>query len=263
MAAGEVTGATAREVLTLRGQYYNTPLWLDHEVPFDTAYCLTRIGKQPDDYDGPDRYCQRRAKKIEDYDGHPHDEAAYAPSCPFHGGTNNAENNLDNLENPYTAGIKHGVWAEDEHLQMDFNDAEQALYDSIMETWPEVYEWPPEEQDPARYQILDFVATNIVRSNRCEDYLDDDGEVHLEPVFDDQGVEVGEKEVENPLAREYRLLVSEIMNMLRELGLTPKERQKMDTLESEENANDAVAEIAGDALADSDEDYDPDQFDDA
>lgn len=260
MAAGELTGATPDEVKSLQGEYYNTPLYEDHGIPFEVAYCLTAIGKQPDEYDGPQRFCQRRASKRDDYDGHPHDEAAYAPSCPFHGGTNDAENHNDNLIHPALAAIKHGVYAKDEHLMMDFDDDEQTLYDSIVEDWPKIYDWPSEDEDPARYRLLRIAARNIVREERASDYIDDEGEVYWRAEHDEAGVEIDRNPEENPLSREYRLLWSEITNQLAELGLTPKAQQQMDKVESETNANDAIAEIAGDAIADSDQEYDPAQF---
>jgi len=258
MASGEVTGADESEVAEMEKEYFDTPLFQNHEVPFEVAYCLKKIGKQPDDYDGPVRYCKRRAKKKEDYDGHRFDKAAYGYFCPFHGGVGET-GDASRLNNPLTAAIKHGAHADDEHLKMDFNDEEQDLYDSIMEDWPEIYDWPDRSEDPARYRILRRVAVNEVRAMREEEYIDNH-EVHNEPVFDEQGVEVGHKEVENPLSREYRLLMSEVTNQMRELGLTPKERQKMDTLESQADKDDALTRVAGDAL-DSDEEYDPDQFD--
>jgi len=260
MAQSEVTGATPHELAEMRVEHRSSPLYENHGVPFEVAYCLTEIGKQPDEYDGPTRHCQRRASKRDDYDGHRFDEAAYAPSCPFHGGDFSDNISDEDRPDPLTVAIQHGVYAEDEHLRMDFNDAEQTLYDSIVETWPEVYGWPSEDEDPARYLMLRKVATNVVRSERAEDYLDEEGEVHFAEVFDEDGVVVGEEPEENALSREYRLLVDEIISMLKELGLTPKERQKMDTMEAEERQHDVVADVAQQALADGDKDYDPTEF---
>jgi hypothetical protein len=259
MAAEEITGASPDELETLEGQYYNTPQYLDDGIPFELAYCLNPIAKQPDHYDGPQRFCKRRGANIDGESG----KAGKAVCCHSHGGnvTAQGKRQAHRLENPATAAITHGAYAEDDHLVMDFDDDEQTLYDSIMEDWPDIYSWPPRSEDPARYRMLRRVAVNEVRSIRTEDYIDEDGEVHNEPVFDDQGVQVGEKEVENPLAREYRLLMSEITNQLRELGLTPKQQQKMDTLESEESANEAVTQIASDAL-DVEREYDPSEFTD-
>jgi len=156
MAAGEVTGADQDELLELEAQFLNSPTHQEHGIPFDVAYCLNKIGKQPDDYDGPTRYCKKRVgKTIDDGDGE-YDEASYNTFCRFHGG--NAEEagheHKDNLENPRTVTITHGAWAEDEHLMMDFNDEEQELFDSIMEEWPKIYDWPSHDEDPARYRML-------------------------------------------------------------------------------------------------------------
>jgi len=260
MAAGEVTGGTAQDIAELRFEFQQTPLHEDHGVSFEAAFCVVPIGKQPDEYDGPQRYCQRRVGKLEGRKDEYTDDA-YKHNCRYHGGKCGCDRNTDNLE-PYTAGITHGIYADDEHLRMDFNDAEQNLYDSIVEVWPEVYDWPAEDEDPARYLILRKVATNVVRSNRAEDYLDEEGEVHFQEIFSEDGVVVGEEPQENPLAGEYRLLVDEILSLLKELGLTPKERAKMDKVEAEAGAAETVADLAGNALDSDDGEYDPEQFTD-
>jgi hypothetical protein len=244
----------------MRVNHASSPLFENHAIPFEIAFCLTEIGKQPEDYGGPTRYCQKRVGK---FDGRTNDyeESAYKNSCRFHGGNNINSGTGTNLDEPRTAAITHGLFTEDEHLRMDFTDAEQALYDGIVEQWPDIYEWPGEGEDPARYLILRKVATNVVRSERAEDYIDDEGEVRITDVFNEEGVVIdpGGEHEENPLAREYRLLVSEILDMLRELGLTPKARQQMDTMEAEKSRNDALSDIANEAL-DGDHDYDPDSF---
>lgn len=260
MAAGEITGAGPHELAEMRVRHRSTRLAERHGISFETAYCLTRIGKQPDEYDGPERYCRQRASKLDSWDGEEYAEGAYAPSCRFHGSNNGGDSNEENLEDPRVMHITHGLYAEDEHLRMDFTDAEQALYDSIVESWPDIYDWPSEEDDPARYLILRKVATNAVRSVRAEDYIDSEGEVHFRDIFDEQGVVIGEEADENPLSREYRLLLNQIIDMLGELGLTPKARQQMDTLEANADKNDALADIANEAL-EGDHEYDPGQFD--
>ena len=259
MAYGEVTGASEEELHRMRREHLDSPLYKNHNIPFDIAYCITAIGKQPEQYEGPQRYCKKRAAKKEDdeYEGSGTDKVAYCNSCNYHG--RDQGNYEKHFGKSQTSAIKHGAYTEDEHLKMDFDDHEQDLYDSIMEEWPEIYNWPSEDEDPARYRILRRVAVNEVRSTREEDYLDGH-EVHEEPIYDDQGVQVGTKEVENPLSREYRLLMSEITNQMKELGLTPREQQKMDTMSSKADKDDALSEIASEAL-DGDEEYDPNQFD--
>lgn len=261
MASGEITGGTQEQIKSLEGKHYNSRFYEKHSIPFEVAYCLTEIGKQPDDYDGPQRYCRRQVTKRDNYEGDEYDEEAYSVACPFHGGDLKTvgENQAHNLENPCTAAIRHGAYAEDEHLKMDFDEHEQRLYDEIMEDWPEIYDWPPRSEDPARYRILRRVAVNEVRAIREEDYLDGMEVVEIEDR-DDQGIVMGTHDEENPLSREYRLLMSEVTDQMKELGLTPKERQKMDTLESKADKDDKLTEIAGDALS-GDGDYDPNQFD--
>lgn len=265
MASQEITGASPSELETLEGKYYNTPQYENHDIPFETAYCLNPIAKQPDHYDGPQRFCKRRAAKKdpEDYEGSDTDKAAFAVCCHSHGGDmeKHGHENKENLDNPLTAAIKHGAHAEDDHLIMDFTDDEQELYDSIMEDWPEIYNWPPRSEDPARYRILRRVAVNEVRAHREEDYLDGDEIIEVEDR-DEQGVVMGTHDEENPLAREYRLLMDSVTNQMKELGLTPKERQKMDTLSSQADKDDAISDIASDALHGDDQDYDPTQFED-
>jgi hypothetical protein len=262
MAKREITGADKEELREIEGEYYNSPLYVDEGVPFEVAYCLNPIARQPDHYDGGQRFCKRRAAKKDedDYEGGPRDEAAFAVCCHSHGGhvTKQGHKYKHKLDNPLTAAITHGAYTDDDHLRMDFTESEQELYDSIMEDWPEIYGWPPRSEDPARYRILRRVAVNEVRAMREEDYLDNH-EVHVREIQTENGVQT--EEVENPLSREYRLLMSEVTDQMKELGLTPKEQQKMDTMSSEQDKNDAISDIAGDALQQGGE-YDPDQFED-
>jgi hypothetical protein len=249
------------EVANMRVKYRSTPLYEENGIPFEVAYCLTRIGKQPDDYDGPTRYCKKRAAKDDNWDGERYAEGAFCPSCRFHGGRNHRDGTEQHLEDPRTVTLTHGLYAEDESLRMDFTDAEQALYDSIVEEWPDIYNWVSEDEDPARYLMLRKVASNTVRTLRAEDYIDSEGEVRITDVFNEEGMVIdpdGDHQ-ENPLAREYRLLWSEITDQLAELGLTPKARQQMDTMEASESKNEALADIANEAL-EGDHEYDPSGF---
>jgi hypothetical protein len=253
MSCDEITGGDAAEIEQLREDYQGTPLQEKHGLEFETAYCLKKIRFQPRDYDGPERYCRRRVGKT----GDGYEPEDYKRFCRFHGGDIPTEQ----LPRDGSGNLKHGLYAQDDTLRMNFTDEEQALYDGIVDGWPQVYDWPSESEDPARYAILRKVATNFVRSNRAEDYLDDEGEVRISDKYNEEGhvVEPDGVHEENPIAGEYRLLMSQIMDMMAELGLTPKARQRMDSMESEESKNNAIADIASDAL-DGDRDYDPDEF---
>lgn len=257
MPFGSPTGATAEELEQMKEEHKESPLFQEHGVPFDVAYCLTKIGKQPEGYDGPVRFCKQYAARKDEYNDHEYNPDVYHRSCRYHGKSGCD----DNLEPHPLAPITHGLRAEDENLRMDFTDEEQALYDGIVEHWPQAYDWPEESDDPARYLMLRKVATNVVRSVRAEDYLDDEGEVQMRAVYDEDGVEVGEEPEENTISREYRLLVNEITNQLKELGLTPKERARMDKNEAEAGAADTLGNLAEDAIDKDDAEYDPEQFD--
>jgi len=75
MASQEITGAGPEELEQIEGEYYNSPMYLDHGIPFEVAYCLNKIARQPDHYDGPQRYCKRRVKKKDEdeYEGGPNE----------------------------------------------------------------------------------------------------------------------------------------------------------------------------------------------
>lgn len=255
----ELTGYTPAQLAEAKEDFDEEARGLSFEV----YYCLAKIPNQPSDYDGPTRYCMeaaRRKRGFQTDDPHP---SWVENACKHHGGAKGMKDgDASRLPDGEIAGIKHGLYAEDEHLRMDFNDAEQQLYDSIMEEWPDIYDWPTEDEDPARYLILRKVATNVVRSNRAEDYLDDEGEVHFRDAIAEDGTVVEEDKIpeENTLSREYRLLLNQMMDMMRELGITPKARQQMDTMEAEQSKDEAVADIASDALDSDDGDYDPDEF---
>jgi hypothetical protein len=270
MALGEVTGGTVEELESLREDHRSNPLFREDNIPFETAFCLTKIGKQPDDYEGETRFCQHRASKLKrdewdehypDQPFHPKDERAYCLSCNFHG--RNITGDVTGMEKiRLYAGIKHGLYAEDEHLKMDFDNAEQILYDGIMEQWPEAYDWPPREEDPARYEMLDMVASNVVRRRRAEDYIDDEGEVRIMDRVSAEGIIIEEdgEHQENPIAGEDRRLIHEITNLLKELGLTPKERAKQGTREKGAEALESLTDVVNQAVVGSDGDYDPDEF---
>lgn len=265
MAQEEVTGATERGLKAMRRDFLETPVQ-EAGVNFETAYCLTAIGKQPDDYDGPQRYCRRRACRYDEgefrseYGEAPageHDARAYHPSCPFHGRSNDADTTgLEDVRQ--TANLKHGMYASDERLREDFDEADENLYEEILE-WAEVYNFPTREEDPARWKLLEKLAINEVRSIRGYLYLYEEGEVQLKDVYDDQGVVVGREPDENALSKEYRLLQTTLIDIMRELGITPKERSNMQTQETEANAAERFADVAEQALS-VDKDYDPDDF---
>lgn len=272
MAAGELTGADPQELAEMEFHHQSAPLWQAHRIPFETAYCLAKIGRQPEEYDGPQRHCKRRAAKLsEDEWAERHDDEyngqetrAYHPRCQFHGRSCNGQNS-ENLVEPGFANLKHGMYAEDWRLKADFSDADELMFDYIM-SWAEIYGWPERAEDPARYDILEQLAYDRVRTLRAEEYFEEvaaehDGQSEIEyrAEYDAQGVQVGEYPVPNALSEDLRLLRKEIVDLMTELGLTPKSRGKMDMMESETSSSELVAELAAQALS-GEQDYDPGQF---
>lgn len=250
MAQAEVTGSTVQELAELKHEYEQSPKFEREGTPFETSWCLTRIGKQPEEYQGPTRYCSNRVARLDD-GGHAH-------SCRFHGANQNADGNNDNLE--LLAAIKHGMYATDEHLQEVFTEADQKLYDFVL-SWAETYGWPSKEEDPVRYDLLEQAAVARVRVARSEKYILDEGEMKREEIYDEAG---NLREVDNPhaLSEDIRLKRKLLIDIMKELGLTPKEQAKMGAEEKSASSAELLAEVAAEAVLggkdDESESFDPD-----
>lgn len=246
MAAGEVTGKTESGLETLQGQYYNTPKYDEEGTDFDTAYCLANIGKQPEEYDGPQRYCVNRAARLED--------GSHSHSCNFHGSMLDTDCGNDNLTP--LGSIKHGMHATNEHLEEVFSEKDQQLYDWVM-SWAGTYGWPSRDEDPSRYDDLESIAVNRVRIARSNKFILDEGEMKREEIYDENG---NLREVDNAhaLSEDVRLKRKLITDLKKELGLTPKAKSKMSTDEKTANAAEELAEVAGEVvLSGSDNGFDP------
>lgn len=247
MAQEEITGATEDGLQDLRQEYEESPKFKKTSVPFTTAYCLTAIGKQPEEYDGPQRYCTKRVKRLDD-GGHAH-------SCRFHGGNQNADGNNDNLTP--LGSIKHGMYATAEHLEEVFSEKDQKLYDWVM-SWADAYGWPDRDEDPSRYDDLESVAINRVKIARSNKYILDEGEMDRQEVYDENG-NLRVITDSHGLSEDVRLKRKLITDLKKELGITPKEQSRMNTEESKASAAEQVAELATEAVFGNDEQaYDPD-----
>ena len=278
MAAGEITGATREEVQELRAEHEGANLYVNHDIPFRTAFCLRVIGKQPDEYDGPQRYCKQRASKLTDeewaekyddeYDNR--DERSYCPFCRFHfrDTTTSPDGNPEYLLEAGMAPLKHGMYAENFRLAADFSEEDALMFDYIM-GWADIYGWPDREDDPARYDLLEQFAYDRVRSLRSEEYFEEvaeenDGQSQIEyrQEYDNQGMVIGEYPVPNALSEDLRLLRKDLRDQMKEMGLTPKARGEMDAMESQASAHEAIGELAQKAVS-GDHEYDPSQFDES
>lgn len=249
MAQSEVTGADESGLWELQHEYENSNKYERTGVSFETSYCLTEIGKQPDEYDGYPRYCTKRVKRL--------DDGGHAPSCRFHGGRNGSAKSLENLTP--LGSIKHGMYATDEHLEEVFSEQDQELYDWVM-SWADAYGWPSKEEDPSRYDDLEAVAINRVRIARSHKYILDEGERKKEEIYDEAG---NLREIENAhsLSEDTRLKRKLVTDLKKELGITPKEQARQSSDEKSSNAAEQIAKVATEAVfggEDDEQEYDPD-----
>jgi hypothetical protein len=246
MAFGEITGRTVDGIDDLREEYRQSRKFKSTDIPFDVAYCLNKIGKQPDDYEGPQRFCANRVSRP--------DDGSHAPNCNFHGGKGNAGGTPENLET--LAATKHGMYSSIEHLKEVFTEQDQKLYDFVM-SWADAYDWPSREEDPSRYDDLETIAVNRVRVARSNKYLLEEGELKRQEVYDENG-NLLEQDNQHALSEDLRLKRKLILDIKKELGLTPKERSRMDTNEKSAGAAEQIAEVASQAVLDNSGEYDPD-----
>ena len=261
MSSKELTGRLPENLNEEATEFYNTSKYADRGFSFSDIYCLAEIRRQPDDYDGPQRYCFRYCKqKVDD----PHEKDEIAPRCKYHGGVN--QNNNPNKEENLTPGcggkknLKHGMYATDEFLKEHFTEHDQKLYDKIM-SWGNAYGIDPEE-DPAEHDMLHQLAVERVRAARSADYLLEESELDDTPVFDSQGNLVEREDTTNALSEEHQRQRKLILKIMKEMGLTPKERAKMDKNESEANASDVLVEVASEAISSENGSYDPEEYED-
>lgn len=241
----EVAGRTKAQLQDLRDDY-------DGDEPFDERYCLAKIPNQPEDYDGPVRFCINR----ETY--------GKSERCKFHGGKTDPTPRPENLDK--LAAMKHGMTATREHLVEDFDEKDQALYDWIVDSFPEAYGIDVEEDPQATYD-LHRLAAEIVRAERGRGYLIQEGEVSEVEVRDDDGRlvidengEVVTKKSQHYLADMLKDQDNKITKLERELGISRKERLKRD---GNEDAVEVIAqgfsELGRGLLDREDTDYDPDE----
>ena len=249
MASGELTGWTYPRVLERKEEFQEQPM--SDEYDFEETFCLTEIGKQPDEYDGPQRFCGNYTLTDDSKEGR-------SPTCEFHGGwrTNISKEEVQ-FEEGNIIGIKHGMYAEEANLKKDFSEADEKLFDLIM-GWAEDYGF---EEDSPEYIILEDLALSKVREMRSEVYLNENGEIITRESFDPVTGERVEEEDTHPLKNDLRLQKKTILDMMKELGLTPKAKAQMDSAETGANALEDIANIADSALDDDDEEYDPERFD--
>jgi hypothetical protein len=253
MASGEITGHTRAELAEMQED------WLERhpDVPFDEQYCLAEIGKQPEDYDGPTRYCC-------------YQETYETPTgkwrCPFHGGDREYNGrSAEELAETKLAPMKHGMHATREHLVDDFDEKDEALYDWITESYTEAYDIDV-ENDPASAYDLHRLACEIVRAERGRGFLLDEGEVVEQEVRNEEGHviidedgEIVTEKSEHYLAKMMHRQDKKITKLEKELAITRKEQQKQESTDEAVDAIKGFTELGASFLQREDKDYDPDK----
>ena len=248
MANRKLTGWTKEEKLRQKSEHPSS-----HEYSFENYRCLAEIINQPDNYDGPVRFCKKYTLKK--------DDGGRYNRCRKHNGAGHKDDSLEGLdqaEEGNTKAMTHGMYAEDENLRDNWDEADEKLYEKVM-GWAEDYGF---EEGSPEYQQLESLAMSKVRAMRGEVYLNENGEVVTRESFNP---ETGEKETweeVHPLSDNVRLKKQTIIKMMKELGLTPKARSTMDESEAKASEASAMAEIASEALDGEENEYDPSQFED-
>ena len=254
MAQQEITGWTKEEYLEQKAKHPDS-----HEYRFEDFYCLCKIAYQPEDYEGPERYCKKYTLlKDEDEEG---DRESF---CRNHIGKSNGwqkgkeviEEEGHNFDENHAKSLKHGMYAEDENLKENWSEADQTVYDQVM-SWAEDFGF--EEGSPAHMQ-LESLAMSKVRELRSEKYLNENGEVVEREQWNPETEQVEEWEEVHQLADHLRLKKKTILSMMKELGLTPKAQSQIGESDAKADEASAIAEITSEALDSEDEEYDPEKF---
>lgn len=238
MASKGVSGKTAEQVRERRIKFADTNRGQIYD--FEDCFCLAKIPRQPDDYDGPDRYCFNRELDAD------------TKICKYHGGAGDPSN-LDPL-----APMTHGFHATRENLKSDFSDADQELYEWVIDRWPDAYEVDLSEDPLAEYEFH-ALAVEIVRAERAEGFLIDEGEDNVKKVFGPTG-EVEYEKVPHYLADMIQRQRKLILKMEDNLGISRKKRLANETAKDATEAFKSFAEVGASLINDSDTEYDPDRF---
>lgn len=236
MGSQEISGRSQEELAEMRA---------DHTHPylaFEEWYCLSRIPRQPEDYDGPQRYCVSRNTKKNG-------------RCKNHGGMNKPRpENLEKL-----AAMKHGMYATDDHLRETMNAREEELYEWVL-GWPEAYGIEIDE-DPSAAHDFQTLAVEIVREARGKDYILSNSEVREKGVYLPDGTCVETEELPNTLGEAMASQVRLIQKIKDSLGITRKQQAKDENAKSANEVMDSVANAMGELVKDASA-YDPGAFED-
>jgi hypothetical protein len=240
MASRKVTGKTEAELEEARKDFAQTNRGQIYD--FEDCFCLSKIPRQPDDYNGPDRFCFSTNVKNPSW------------RCKFHGGcTDPNPENLDPLAN-----MKHGMHAKRENLIKDFSDADEQLYEWVVSEWPEAYGVNLDDDPLAAYEFH-ALAVEIVRAERAEGFLIREGEDNQKKVFGPDG-SVHYEDVPHYLADMLQRQRKLVMRMEDNLGISRKKRMQNEQAKDATDLMKSFAEVGASLIADSDTEYDPDSW---
>ena len=238
MAKQKVTGLTEEEVEELHEEFLDLPASEWYE--FEERYCLWMIPYQPEDYDGPDRYCPNTAQSKK---GGWH-------RCHYH-----KNRGAKMTENMTPGNPKHFMYASEEYLLNHLTEEELELYERIL-GWAEIYGIDKDE-DPAAWDDLCILAKQRVREVKASKYIFEEGEIREKMVrdeegnvvLDDDGNPVTEDDT-NTISEEYRRLIGLIQSLKKQLIISRKERSKAEdrniVADSAEMSSKAFSELVSD-----------------
>jgi hypothetical protein len=237
MAKHSVTGKTEEQLRGIRQEFSesNKAKWYE----FEDWYCLSKIPRQPEDYDGPRRYCVSTS-------------LTKLGRCKYHGGK--SELHPENLDR--YANLKHSMTALRSTIINTMDDGEMILYDAITKEWPTVYDIDTSDDPDAAYNFH-ILAIEIIRNERAAGWVLKQGERGERRVFSPIGEEYTE-DIPHYLAEALARNRGVVMRLEDNLGISRKARLRR---EDSADANDVVkgfAEIGKALLGDSE--YDPDAF---
>jgi len=241
MAQQEVTGITTEEIAELREEFLEKPEGDLYDL--EDRYCLVKIPHQPEDYDGPDRYCPQRAS----------DKTNDVWRCRAHKGRGTSSPG----EELQRGNPKHHMYSTPDYLLEHLSEEEQEVYDEIM-SWAEKYGIDKEE-DPAVYDDLQMLAVERVRSIKTGEYILKEGETRETPIYGEDGLE-GYEDDTNAISEEHRRLIGLIQSLKKDLGLTRKEQMKADDRNIMAESADTTSEAMSELVSDEDKKFNVDEY---
>ncbi|SEL18242.1 hypothetical protein [Haloferax larsenii] len=244
MAKQSVSGKTEEQLAEMRAEFEQKPRseWYD----FEDCYCLAKIPRQPDDYDGPPRYC---VSTDLDYE---------SKRCKYHGGAGHGNPQyLDKYAN-----LKHGMKATRKALldtmNREGNEWQVELYEWVTEEWPKAYDIDVESDPNAEYEFH-ALALEIIRAERAEGWIFKEGEKGQKKIFGPDG-SVHYEDVPHYLADMMQRQRKLIMRMEDNLGISRKARLKAEETSDAADLIKSFAEVGASLITKSDKQYDPSEF---